>query len=230
MKTIGLIGGMSWESTAVYYNHINKQVQERLGGVHSAKILLHSVDYANIVEMQLSNKWDEISSIVEGISLNLQHAGADCVLICCNTVHMAAEQLQTKLSIPFIHIADVTAQEINAQKLNKVALLGTKFTMEKAFFKDRLKQNFNIDTIIPDDEDKEYVHNAIYQEFCKGIFKEETKVELIKIIGRLKSKGAEGVILGCTELPMLIKPEDLDIPSFDTTGIHATSAIDFALS
>ena len=230
MKTIGLIGGMSWESSAVYYKHINKQVNEQLGGVHSAKVLMYSVDYEPLVELQRSENWVEIANISIEISKKLQNAGADCLLICCNTVHMVAEQLQKNISIPLLHIADVTGEEITKSKISKVGLLGTKFTMEKDFFKGRLKQKFNIDTILPDEADKNFVHNSIYNEFCKGIFTEETKREILKIIDRLIAKGAEGVILGCTELPMLIKPTDLIIPSFDTTLIHSTSAVNFALS
>jgi aspartate racemase len=230
MKTIGLIGGMSWESSAVYYNHINKQVNGKLGGVHSARVLMYSVDYEPLVELQRSENWVEIANISIEISKKLQNAGADCLLICCNTVHMVAEQLQNNLSIPLLHIADVTGVEITKSKISKVALLGTKFTMEKDFFRGRLKQKFNIDTILPNEADKNFVHNSIYNEFCKGIFTEETKIEILKIIDRLIAKGAEGVILGCTELPMLIKPTDLIIPSFDTTLIHSTSAVNFALS
>jgi aspartate racemase len=230
MKTIGLIGGMSWESSAVYYHHINKQVNEQLGGVHSAKILMYSADYDPLVELQRSGNWEEIANISIDISKKLENAGADCILICCNTVHIVAEQLQENISIPLIHIADVTGEEIKKNKISKVALLGTKFTMEKDFFKGRLKQKFNIDTILPDEADKDFVHHSIYNEFCKGIFNESTKTEILKIIDKLISEGAEGVILGCTELPMLIKPSDLSIPSFDTTLIHSTSAVTFALS
>ena len=230
MKTIGLIGGMTWESSAVYYRHINRQINERLGGVHSAKIQLCSVDYAPIVDMQKSGNWDGVAETVADIAQKLTEAGAACVLICCNTVHMVADAVQAKLSVPLLHIAAAAGQAIREKRLRKVAILGTKFTMDQGFFKDRLKQNFNLDVLTPEEPDKTFVHDAIYDEFCRGIFSESTKKSILGIIDKLAAQGAEGVILGCTELPMLIGPNDCGIPTFDTTLLHAAAAVEFSLN
>lgn len=230
MKTIGLIGGMTWESSAVYYRHINRLINERLGGVHSAKIQLCSVDYAPIVDMQKSGDWAGVAENVTDIARKLTDAGAACVLICCNTVHMVADAVQDKLSVPLLHIADAAGQAIRDKKLKKVALLGTKFTMDQEFFRGRLKQNFNIGVLTPEEADKTFVHDAIYEEFCKSIFSEATKKSILGIIGKLAARGAEGVILGCTELPMLIGPNDCAVPTFDTTFLHAKAAAEFSLN
>lgn len=226
MKQIGLIGGMSWESTSVYYSLINNLIKENLGGVHSAKIILDSVDYDYYTELQTAEDWTRIASELTSKSKSLEEYGAKCIAICCNTMHIVSNQITTNIKIPFIHIARATATEIQRSNVKRVLLLGTKFTMEKDFFKEILLEN-NIETIIPDQSDKTFVHDAIYKEFCKGIFNQSTKNEIIKIIN--KHKNIEGVILGCTELPMLIKPEDLDIKSFDTTLIHCKELVDFML-
>lgn len=230
MKTIGLIGGLSWQSTNVYYEQINKLINKNLGNLHSAKIILHSLDYENIAKFQRENKWLEIEILLIETAKNLQNSGAECILICCNTAHLVAENIQKEINIPLIHIADVTGNEIIKRKLAKVSLLGTLFTMNKDFFKQRLKYKFNIETIVPNEEDKEFIHYSIYHEFSKGIFKEETKLKILEIIDKLKKQGTEGVILGCTELPMLINTNEHIYPFFDTTLIHSTAAVKFALT
>lgn len=229
-KTIGLIGGMSWESTVDYYKYINKIVNQKLGKIHSAKIQLHSVDYQEINNIQQEKGWSAVSEIVVNIARKLESSGADCILICCNTVHMIAEDVQSNITIPFIHIADAVGEEIKKIGLKKVALLGTKTTMEGGFFKERLKQKFDVESIIPNKKGREYLTDIILNELCKGVFLDETRKRIVAIIDELALEGAEGVILGCTELPMLIRPSDCKIKNFDTTLIHATSAVNFAFS
>ncbi|GAA4315387.1 aspartate/glutamate racemase family protein [Mucilaginibacter gynuensis] len=229
MKIIGLIGGMSWESSALYYRHINKMVHQQLGGIHSAQIQMHSVDYDPIVEMGRVGNWQGVADITTDIAVKLEASGAECILICCNTVHRIADEVEQKISIPLIHIADVTGEAIQKAGLTKIALLGTKFTMEGDFFKSRILQKFGIDTIVPNDADRDYLHDAIRNEFCNGIFSDSTKQHIITIINKMVSEGAQGVILGCTELPILISPEDCSIPVFDTTLIHSQAAVKFSL-
>lgn len=226
MQTIGLLGGMSYESTVVYYQLINKQVNQKLGGVHSAKILLSSADYAPLIEMQQQNDWAGVAREVTQMARSI--SSADFILICCNTIHHIADEVQQGINVPLLHIVDPTAEKIQELGLKKVALLGTKATMEKDFFKGRLKDRYSIDTIIPDDKDRELLHNIILHEFCRGIFKESSKSEILKIVDRQLEKGAEGVILGCTELPMLIKQEDCPLPLLDTTSLHAGKAVEMA--
>lgn len=226
MKQIGLIGGMSWESSAVYYSIINKLVSEKLGGLHSARIIMDSVDYDHFTSLQHDDNWQQIGADLSEIAQKLEHYGASCVAISCNTMHHVSQDVVKNLNIPFVHIAEVAAKAVEKAKLNKVLLLGTKFTMEKDLFTDELSK-YQIEAEIPNEVDRLYVHNAIYNEFCKGIFKDETKTEILKIIA--KHQDVQGVILGCTELPMLIKPEDLDIPSFDTTYLHCEALVEIAL-
>jgi aspartate racemase len=228
MKTIGLIGGTSWVSTVEYYRIINQQVNERLGGINSARILLYSVNFEELKPPADWNGWIETAAMLSGIANKLEIAGAECLLLCSNTPHIIADLVQQKINIPLINIADETSKEIANKKFKTIALLGTKFTMEHFFFKEKLLKN-DIDTLIPDEAGREFIHSSIYTEFVKGTFKTETKRKFIDIINDLKTKGAEGVIFGCTEIPLLIRQEECPLPIFDTTLIHATAAVDFAL-
>ncbi len=228
MKTIGLIGGMSWESTALYYELLNKKVKESLGGFHSAKCILNSVDFAEIEHLQHIDDWTGLNKIMEHSAKQLENAGADLIILCTNTMHLCSDAIIKNTSIPFLHIAEVTAKKIVNQGLKKVALLGTKFTMEKDFYKNALLQE-GIETIIPDADDRDTIHRIIYDELVLGYINEDSKKKIQQIIKDLASQGAQGVVLGCTEIPMIIKSEDVDIPIFDTTTIHAESAVDLAL-
>ncbi len=230
MKTIGLIGGMSFESTLDYYRIINETMRLKLGKLHSAKCILYSVDFEKIEVLQHENKWDELTCIMIDIAKKLKNSGADFIVICTNTMHKMAKDIEEKAQIKVLHIAEATGKEIIKSKIKKVGLLGTSFTMEQDFYKKVLKDNFNIDVIIPSREEREIIHKIIYDELCKGIINEESKDRYIKIINSLASNGAEGIVLGCTEIPLLIKQEDIDIPLFDTTTIHSISAAEFALT
>lgn len=229
MKTIGLIGGITWLSTLDYYRLLNQKINERLGGVSSAKLIISSVNFAQVKELTVTNNWQGLATLMSSEAKKLEQAGADCVLIGANTMHNIAEQVQSVINVPLIHIADETAKEILKQNLKKVALLGTKYTMQLDFYKAKLATH-GIETIIPNETDIEYINNCIYNEMGKGIFLPERKTEFINIINQLKEQGAEGVILGCTEIPILLKQDDSPIPVFDTTLIHATAAVNFALS
>lgn len=229
MKTIGLIGGMSWESSLEYYKIINETVKLRLGGLHSAQCIMYSVDFHEIEVLQHENKWDELNIIMIDAAKSLKAAGADFVIICTNTMHKMADIIEEKAEIKVFHIAKATGDNIISTGLKRVGLLGTKFTMEGDFYKKVLKDNNNIETIIPDVEDRETVHEIIYNELCLGILNQDSRNKMITIINKLKTAGAEGIILGCTEIPLLIKQEDVDVPVFDTTTIHAVSAVEFAL-
>ena len=230
MKVIGLLGGMSWESSLEYYRILNEIVKERLGGLHSAKCILYSVDFEEIENLQHQGKWDELTKIMIESAQNLEKAGADMVLICTNTMHKMANEVQKELKIPLLHIADAAAQKVKEMNLKKVGLLGTKYTMEQDFYKGRIKKKYDIDVIIPDLDEREIVHDVIFNELCLGKIKEESKEQYKKIIQNLIHKGAEGIILGCTEIPLLINQEDFDVPIFDTTMIHCHAAIDHALN
>ena len=229
MKTIGLIGGISWQSTVLYYEVLNTQAAERLGGSSSAKCMIHSVNFEEVHQLQAKDRWDLLNELMVNAATSLEKAGADCVLICANTMHLTIDAVRSAISIPVIHIAEATAEQIQKQQLKTVALLGTKYTMEKDFYKEVLR-SFGIQTIIPDSDDREEVHRVIYEELAKGIFSESSQKKYLEIIQKLQAKGAEGVILGCTEIPLLIKQSDVSIPVFDTTTIHATAAMDLALS
>ncbi len=229
VKTIGLIGGTSWVSTVEYYRIINTLTNERLGGLTSAKILLYSINFEEFKPPADPTGWEPAGEMLTGIARRLEDAGADCILLCANTPHMVAGDIQNRIRIPLLHIAEMTAKEILKQKLTTVGLLGTQFTMELPFFKDKLSSH-GILTLIPNDNDRIFIHSSIYAEFGKGIFASETKNRYLQIIENLKRRGAEGVILGCTEIPMLLSQKDFDIPVFDTTAIHSRSAVDFALS
>lgn len=223
MKTIGLIGGMSWESTVTYYQIINATVKEKLGGLHSAKLLLYSVDFAEIEACQANGEWDRSANILADAAKILEKAGADFILICTNTMHKVAPQIQKQIRIPIIHIADATADTLEQNSIKKVALLGTKYTMTQDFYKEKLKAR-GIAVIIPNAADVELVNHIIYDELCLGIISDESRKQYIRIIEQLKSNGAEGVILGCTEIGLLIHQKDSSLPVFDTTQIHAQKA------
>ncbi|MFX0125215.1 MAG: aspartate/glutamate racemase family protein [Candidatus Hodarchaeota archaeon] len=229
MKTIGLLGGMSWESSLEYYRIINETVKELIGGLHSAKSIMYSYDFEEINSLQHQGKWSELSESMTKIAKKLEKAGAELIIICTNTMHKVADELQRSLSIPIIHIADATAEKIIKKKIQKVGLLGTKFTMEEGFYKDRLKNEYELDVIIPNKKQRQVIHNIIYKELVLGHLKEQSRDVFIEIIQHLKAAGAEGIILGCTEIPLLIKQADVDIPLFDTTTIHARSAVKYAL-
>ena len=223
MKTVGLLGGMSWESTVTYYQIINKTVKETLGGLHSAKILMYSVDFAEIEKLQASGNWEQSAEILADAAWHLEKAGADFIVICTNTMHKVAPQIQSRITIPILHIADATADELTKADIKTVALLGTKYTMTQDFYKRRINDK-NIKVLIPKDEDIEIVNHVIYDELCRGIISENSRQEYIRIISSLQKKGAQGVILGCTEIGLLISQKDSPIPVFDTTLIHARKA------
>ena len=229
MKILGLIGGLSWYSTSVYYRIINQLTNERLGSSHSARLILFSVDFEEFRLLQNAGDWNSVEKMLSPIALKLQDAGADCIVMCTNTPHLVADTIRHKIKVPLLHIAEETAKEINRQNINRVALLGTKFTMENSFFKDRLLQ-FGINSLVPDDTDKEFIHATIFNELTRGIFKDETKIKFLEIIEKLRLAGADGVIFGCTEFSILINPLDCTIPIFDTTFIHSKAATEFALA
>lgn len=229
MKTIGLIGGMSWESSIEYYKLINELVKEKLGGVHSCKCIMHSVDFAEIEKLQHNGEWEKLTEIMVDIAKKLEESGADCIVICTNTMHKMAEDIEKEVKIPLIHIADSVGENIIKLNLKKVALLGTKFTMEQDFYKERIREKFGIEVIIPNETDKNIIHKVIYEELVKGQFKDESRQEYIRIINELVKDGAEGIILGCTEIPLLIRDNDVEIPIFDTTKLHSESAVKYAL-
>ena len=228
MKTIGLIGGMSWESTVTYYKIINETVKERLGGFHSGKILLYSVDFAEIEECQAKGEWEKSAEILSEAAENLEKAGADFIVICTNTMHKVAGKIQENIKIPVIHIADATAHKLKQDGILKTALLGTKYTMTQDFYKEKLREN-GIEVLIPEKKDIEIVNHVIYEELCLGKILDSSRKEYIRIIDGLKEKGAQGVILGCTEIGLLISQKDSPLPVYDTTEIHALSACEKAL-
>ncbi|WP_438864073.1 aspartate/glutamate racemase family protein [Neptunicella sp.] len=229
MKTIGLLGGMSWESSLNYYRLINQGIKSRLGGFHSAKLIMHSVDFAEIEELQRRDDWDASAQILCHAAKGLQAAGADCLLIGANTMHIVAPAIEQTVNIPLIHIADATATAIQAQNLSKVGLLGTAYTMQKPFFKDRLQQH-GIDTIVPAMNEQDRVHQIIFQELCQGVITQESKQYYLNCIDKLIAQGTQGIILGCTEIGLLIDDNDTSAALFDTTIIHTNAAIDFALT
>ena len=229
MKTIGMIGGMSWESSIEYYRIINQAVREKLGGLHSAKSIMVSVEFAEIEALQHQNRWDKLADIMIAAGRSLEKGGAEFVIICTNTMHKLYDSLQDSIGIPMLNIADATAEKIISDKINKIALLGTRFTMEEDFYKGRLVDKFDLNVIIPSPEQMETVHRVIYDELCAGIIKQDSKQQYADIIRDLVSKGAGGAILGCTEIGLLVKQEDSPVPLFDTTEIHARAAVDYAL-
>lgn len=228
MKTIGIIGGMSWESSLTYYELLNKGVKAKLGGLHSCDCLMYSVDFSEIAKLQHEGNWAKLTEIMVDIAQRLENGGAEVLIIATNTMHLMAPEVEENIKIPLVHIADTTGLQIQKQELKKVGLLGTRFTMEKDFYKKRLLDNFGIEVLTPDNDDMDIVHRIIYNELVKGKITEASKLEYLKIIDKLVSQGAQGIILGCTEIPLLVKQEDCTIPLFDTTTIHAKSAVEFA--
>ncbi len=229
MKTIGLIGGMSWESSLEYYRIINQEVKRKLGNLHSAKSLMFSVNFDEIQHLQHIGDWDKLNSIMVDAAIRLEKGGANFIVICTNTMHRMASIIEANVSIPILHIADTTAQRIKEQGINTIGLLGTKFTMEQDFYKGRLTELHSIKVITPPQDDRNTVHSIIYNELCQGQILQPSKEKYIRIIENLKTEGAEGVILGCTEIPLLVKQQDVTIPIFDTTRIHAEMAVEYAL-
>lgn len=223
MKTIGMIGGMSWESSVTYYQIINRTIKEKLGGFHSAKCLLYSVDFHEIEECQSRGDWERSADILAEAAVSLERGGAEFIIICTNTMHKVVDRIQERISIPILHIAEVTADELLRQKIGTVALLGTKYTMEQDFYKEKLTGR-GIRVMIPEAEDRERINNVIYNELCLGIVSDRSKRDFMRIIDGLLKKGAEGVILGCTEIGLLVDQSDMDAPLFDTTLIHGRRA------
>lgn len=230
MRTIGLIGGMSWESTVSYYRIINETVRDRLGGLHSAKIVLYSVDFHQVERLQRAEDWEEAGRLLAQAARSLEAAGADLLVLCTNTMHKVAPAIEEAVAIPLLHIADPTADEIKAAGLRRIGLLGTRFTMEQDFYRDRLQRVHGIDVLIPGEDDRETVHRVIYDELCLGTARDSSRDEFREIINRLVGDGAQAVILGCTEIAMLVGAADSPVPVFDTTSIHARRAAEWATS
>ena len=230
MKTIGLIGGMSWESTIPYYRQINQRIKQQLGGLHSGKIILYSVDFAEIEELQRSGDWDKAGALLADAAVKLQSAGAECLVLCTNTMHKVAAAIEAAVAVPLLHIADATAEAIHAAGLRKVALLGTRFTMEQDFYKKRLTEHYGLEVLVPDEAGRTLVHQVIYQELCLGVVNQTSRLQYQQIMADLVTQGAEAIILGCTEIGLLVSAEDSCVPLFDTTALHAQKAADYSLS
>lgn len=229
MKTIGLIGGMSWESTVPYYRQINELTKERLGGLHSARIILYSVDFHDIERLQQAGRWSEAGAVLAGVAGALERAGADLLVLCTNTMHKVAPAIEAAVRIPLLHIADATGEEIKRAGISTVGLLGTRFTMEQGFYKDRLRQNFGLRVLVPGETDRSLVHRVIYDELCLGKIVDGSRSEYQRVMAKLVDEGAEAIILGCTEITLLVGQEDAAVPLFDTTRIHARRAAEWAL-
>jgi len=229
VKTIGLLGGMSWESTVSYYQIINRVVGERIGGLHSARILLHSVDFHDVEQLQHAGDWDEAGTLLSDAARNLETIGAEFLVLCTNTMHRVAPQIEAGISIPFLHIADATAESISSSGLGRVGLLGTRFTMEHDFYRGRLEERHGLDVVVPSESDRETVHRIIYDELCRGKILETSRIEILQIVADLVASDCEGVILGCTEIGLLVQNTDTGVPLFDTAGIHAEKAALYAL-
>lgn len=228
MKTIGIIGGTTWVSTVDYYRLLNQKINKAMGGDHSARINLISVNFHDVITFKAEGREDALRKMILDAANKLEYSGAECLLLGANTIHMMADFIQERINIPLIHIGEETAKVIAQQGLYRIALLGTKTTMEKAFYRDKLKE-FNIDTMVPADDDREFINNSIFKEFSREIFTEETRKEYTRIISDMVNKGAQGIILGCTEIPLLLDQKDFDIPLFNTTEIHADAAVKFAI-
>jgi aspartate racemase len=229
MKTIGLIGGLSWKSSIEYYRIINEEVNKQLGGLHSAKCVMYSFDFEEVVLLQHQGRWDEATERLTEAARNLERGRADLLLICTNTMHKMADQVQDCVTIPLLHIADATAEKIIAQGLKTVGLLGTAFTMEQDFYTGRLTRRYGLEVLVPDEEERKIVHNVIYKELCAGVIKASSREAYKQIVAKLVARGAEAIILGCTEIMLLLKQEDSPVPLFDTTQIHAQAAVAHAL-
>lgn len=230
MKLIGLLGGMSWESTTEYYRIINEEINRRLGGHTSANLLLYSLNIAETLDLQAHDEWDEVTNILVKKALKLQEAGAEAIVICTNTKHIVADRIQQKIAIPIIHIVKETAKKVKEKNIKKVGLLGTIYTMEKPLYRDIFKESFGIAIIVPDQDDRQMINDIIYNELQFGNINQKSKEFFFLVIAKLVENGAEGIILGCTEIPLVIKQEDVNIPVFNTTMIHALAAVDFMLS
>ncbi|TVR05516.1 MAG: aspartate/glutamate racemase family protein [Spirochaetaceae bacterium] len=229
MRTIGLIGGMSWESTLEYYRLINQGVAKRLGGLHSARCLLYSVDFAEIEQLQTAGDWDTAATILADAAARLERGGADFIVLCTNTMHIVADAITAAVSVPLLHIADATADAIRAAGIRTVGLLGTRFTMEQEFYLGRLRDTHRLTVVVPEASDRELVHSVIYTELCRGEIRPQSRTDYVAVIDRMSAAGAEGIILGCTEIGLLIRPADSRLPLFDTTRIHADAAVAGAL-
>jgi aspartate racemase len=230
MKTIGMIGGMSWESTIEYYRILNQTVKERLGGFHSAKCVMYSVDFEEIERFQHAGDWAAASDVLVDAARRVERAGAELLLICTNTMHLMAEAVEAAVDIPLLHIVDVTAEDILSKGQKRIGLLGTRFTMERAFYRDRLRNRHGIDVLIPDEEERKTIHDILYNELCLGEIRGSSRDTFRKIILHLQQRGAEGIILGCTEIPLIVDQGDHDLPLYDTTALHARAAVDAALA
>lgn len=228
MKTVGLIGGMSWESTVTYYQLLNEGVKDALGGLHSAKILLYSVDFFEIEALMSRGDWDKAADMLGSVAARLEQAGADMILICTNTLHKVAPQVQAKIRVPLVHIAEAAAEALKTQGITRVGLLGTKYTMTQEFYRDKLVER-GIEVLIPEGDDIDLVNRVIFEELCLGIVKAESRAEYLRVIKTLQARGAEGILLGCTELGLIVSSEDVTLPLFDTTEIHARRALTLAL-
>lgn len=230
MKTLGLIGGMSWESTVPYYRMINEQVKQQLGGLHSAQLVLYSVDFDRIEQLQRQGAWQEAGQLLGEAAAALRRAGAEVIVLCTNTMHKVSDDIERIGGLPLLHIADATAQAVQQQGIRRVALLGTRFTMEQDFYTGRLTQQAGLEVIVPDEADRDTVHRIIYDELCLGILRDESRDAYRRIMQRLESRGAGGIILGCTEIALLVGAQDAQVPVFDTTALHAAAAARFALA
>jgi aspartate racemase len=229
MKTLGLIGGMSWESTIEYYRLLNQMIKHRLGGWNSARLLLYSVNFQEIIPLQNEGKWNDIAAIMVNISKKLEFAGCSAILICSNTIHKVSDEIENQINVPLIHVVDETAKVIKGKKIEKVGLIGTKFTMEGGFYVQRLTERYELNVLLPSQDDRNYINNAIYNELAQGEFKKTTKRKFMEIIDDLSSQGAQGIILGCTEIPLLINENDVKIQLFNTLTIHLEAAIEVLL-
>ena len=229
MKTIGLIGGMSWESTVPYYQDINRAIGARLGGLHSAKIVLYSVEFQEIERLQHAGRWEEAGVILAEAARAVRRAGADVIVLCTNTMHKVAPQIEAAVDVPFLHIADATAVRVKAAGVARIGLLGTRFTMEESFYRGRLESQHGLEVLVPPEDERTLVHRVIYEELCLGQVREDSRRAYQHIVAGLVARGAEGVILGCTEIGLLLRPEDAPVPLFDTERIHAEAAVEFAL-
>ena len=229
MKTIGLIGGMSWESTITYYQLLNEGIKDALGGLHSAKILLYSVDFYEIEALMSRGEWEQAADLLGGVAQRLETAGADMILICTNTLHKVAPQVQSRIHVPLVHIAEAAADELRASGITRVGLLGTKYTMTQEFYRDKLTAR-GIDVLIPEGEDIDLVNRVIFDELCLGVVKPDSKAAYLRVISELQARGAQGILLGCTELGLIVSAADVSLPLFDTTVIHAKKALELSLA
>ncbi len=230
MKTIGLIGGMSWESTSTYYSLINEGIKQNLGGFHSAKIAMYSVDFDEIEKLQREGGWQQTAGLLGKAAKSVKSAGADFLLICTNTMHKVADEVAAQVSIPLLHIADATASQLTEDGMKRVGLLGTRFTMEQDFYKQRLLDNYAIEVLTPEESDRQIVHDIVYKELCLGIIDDGSRQQVLKIIDSLRGQGAECIILGCTEIPLLVNQTHTEAPLYDTTALHASAAVQHALA